>query len=351
MNTRRFAVWSALPAMLLLMLLSAGCVSIYKAKYARAHSRPRSSSHTPSHTRVVYARSWGEPNPRMRRIDGTNIEYVDGIDRDIFFYKGVWYRYYGRGWYRCSTWGGRWMSITIRPAFVARIPRTHVKSRVYVYRWGSPGPQLSVIQNTDIYYVREGNEDFFRHRGIWYRYHSGRWYQTRTYGGRWVAIGRPPAVFAKIPPGHTKYRVVSQSRHKPAPRPKPHSGPKPIYKPAPRPKPHPGPKPIYKPAPRPEPRPAPKPIYRPHPGPAPGPVKDKNKDKDKDKEHERATGHGLEKPRGKPESSTPKTKPGKEPFTNPKAGRKPSRDPEPAPVIIEDPGEDEGKGKKKGRKK
>jgi hypothetical protein len=315
-NTRRSAVWSALPATLLL-LLATGCTVVYNNP--GSHARPR--------TRVVYARRWGEPNPRMRKIDSTSIEYVYGIDRDIFFYRGVWYRYYGRGWYRCSNWGGRWVSISIRPTFVVRIPRTHAKSRVYVYRWGSPGPRLTVIRNTNIYYVREGNEDFFRHKGTWYRYHGGRWYHTRSYGGRWVVISRPPTVFAKIPPGHAKHHVVRHSGrkpvyHKPGAKPKPRPRPKPIYKPHPKPKPRPTPKPIYKPHPKPKPRPTPKPIYKPHPKPKPRPT---------------PKPHPKPKPR-----PTPKPKPQPKPIVHPA--------PAPAPVPAPQP-KGKGKGKEKEKEK
>jgi len=77
------------------------------------------------------------------------------------------------------------------------------------WHWGVAGPRLVVIESTGIQYVADSDdEDIFFWDGGWYRWYDGTWYNCRSYGGSWVRIGEPPAVFLRIPPRHVKYRAV-----------------------------------------------------------------------------------------------------------------------------------------------
>ena len=83
----------------------------------------------PGHPRG-YRRGWGPPRPRLVLIAGTGIQYVADIDDDIFLYGGLYYRFYGGGWYHCRTWGGSWLRISAPPVVFYKIPPRHVKYRV-----------------------------------------------------------------------------------------------------------------------------------------------------------------------------------------------------------------------------
>ncbi len=84
------------------------------------------------------------------------------------------------------------------------------------WSWGAPGYRLNVIADTGIRFVVDVPDDIFVYGGIWYRYAGGVWYNCRNYGGAWVRISAPPAVFFSIPSGHVKYRVVRGRQAPPA---------------------------------------------------------------------------------------------------------------------------------------
>jgi hypothetical protein len=271
----------------------------------------------PAPASVVYATTWGQPRPNLVYIQGTDIRYMHGVHDDIFFHGGLWYRWYGGHWYRCRRYGGAWMRIGVRPTFVVRIPRAHVKYRVVRpgphWVWGRPSPRLVVIGGTGIKYVIDAGEDIFFYGGIWYRFHGGRWHHCRRYGGSWTVISAPPTVFSKIPRGHAKHHVVRHVRPKPGPHPKPKPGPEPKPKPGPKPKPDPRPRPRPIP-PKPEPKPKPKPDPRPRPRPEPP------KPEPKPKPH----------PRPRPEPPKPEPRP-EPPKPEPKPKPKPKPEPKPKP--------------------
>ena len=111
---RRFAVLFAFAV----LLAASGCTTMVSSgppRRRRPHGR---------------ARGWGQPNPRLVVIAGTNIQYVADVDDDIFVYGGLWYRYYGGAWFRCRTWGGGWTRISAAPVAFRKIPPKHVKYRV-----------------------------------------------------------------------------------------------------------------------------------------------------------------------------------------------------------------------------
>ncbi len=49
--------------------------------------------------------------PEVLPVPGTYAYYVPGINVDIFFYQGYWYRPYGAYWYRAHSYNGPWVYI------------------------------------------------------------------------------------------------------------------------------------------------------------------------------------------------------------------------------------------------
>ncbi|MCX7803805.1 MAG: hypothetical protein N3A38_01315 [Planctomycetota bacterium] len=170
---------------------------------------------------------WGRPGYRLVAIPGTTIQYIADVDEDIFFSGGVWYRFDAGVWYECRTYGGAWVRISAPPIAFAAIPDGHIKVHVRSklpahpppgpWRWGHPSYKLAIIPGTSIQYVVDVDDDIFCFGGVWYRFHAGVWYQSHRYGGEWIKISAPPAVFLSIPDGHPKSRV------KPRPSPDQHS--------------------------------------------------------------------------------------------------------------------------------
>jgi hypothetical protein len=86
---------------------------------------------------------WGSPGYHLAAIGDTGIQYVADVNDDIFFHLGIWYRWYGGGWYSCRTYGGAWVRIAEPPVVFLRIPPAHVKYRAvksYAARHRPPPP-------------------------------------------------------------------------------------------------------------------------------------------------------------------------------------------------------------------
>jgi hypothetical protein len=49
--------------------------------------------------------------PQVLPIPRTYAYYVPGINIDVFFYQGYWYRPYGTYWYRAASYNGPWVYI------------------------------------------------------------------------------------------------------------------------------------------------------------------------------------------------------------------------------------------------
>jgi len=86
-----------------------------------------------------YRRGWGPARPRLVLIAGTGIQYVADVNDDIFLYGGLYYRFYGGGWYHCRSWGGSWARIAGPPVVFYKIPPRHAKYRVIRGRKPPPG--------------------------------------------------------------------------------------------------------------------------------------------------------------------------------------------------------------------
>jgi len=63
--------------------------------------------------------------PVYSYIAGTGIRVVTNASGDVFYYGGVYYRWYGGRWWRSPTWTSGWTPITVVPRVFLSIPRTH----------------------------------------------------------------------------------------------------------------------------------------------------------------------------------------------------------------------------------
>jgi GNAT superfamily N-acetyltransferase len=69
------------------------------------------------------------PKPRLVVIPDTELYYAPDVRDDVFFYDGLWYRWYGGVWYRAKVHSGPWVTISVVPTVFYKIPPGHVKYR------------------------------------------------------------------------------------------------------------------------------------------------------------------------------------------------------------------------------
>jgi hypothetical protein len=71
--------------------------------------------------------------PRLVAIPEAGIQYAPDADVDLFFYGGVWYRWYGGTWYTGTVYTGpttHWTVIVEPPEVFYRIPPGHAKYHI-----------------------------------------------------------------------------------------------------------------------------------------------------------------------------------------------------------------------------
>ncbi len=76
-------------------------------------------------------------SPSLVVIPGTYVYMVPGVDFDIFFYQGWWYRPWEGRWYRAASYNGPWGYVEIVPQPLIALPPG------YVYWRTAGGPPLS----------------------------------------------------------------------------------------------------------------------------------------------------------------------------------------------------------------
>lgn len=60
--------------------------------------------------------------PELVVIPQTNVYAVPGVDADIFFYSGWWWRPWNGGWYRSRSYDSGWNHYRGRPSFYRSVP-------------------------------------------------------------------------------------------------------------------------------------------------------------------------------------------------------------------------------------
>jgi len=66
----------------------------------------------------------------------------------------------------------------------------------------SSEPELIVIPDTYVYYVRASDNDIFFYQGYWWRQWRDVWYRAGSYSGPWIAVHprRVPYRLTQLPP-------------------------------------------------------------------------------------------------------------------------------------------------------
>jgi hypothetical protein len=107
------------------MLAMAGCIVVPVRSGAVNHRPDRRDS---DHKTVVVA---GPPvlfissdDPDLIVIPGTYVYVIDESDDDVYFYGGVWWRFWSRSWYRSDSFRGKWVEVEVRhvPRQVTHLP-------------------------------------------------------------------------------------------------------------------------------------------------------------------------------------------------------------------------------------
>ena len=81
--------------------------------------------------------------PRLQRIPGYPVYYAPGLDRNYFFYDGLYWVYEGDNWYASSWYNGPWGLVDPYdvPLYVLRVPvRYYRHAPAYFHGWRSNEP-------------------------------------------------------------------------------------------------------------------------------------------------------------------------------------------------------------------
>jgi hypothetical protein len=162
-------------------------------------------------------------------IAGRYAYFIPGIDADIFFYRGGWYRPYKGRWFRSDRYDGRWERIHDVPSALIDLPsdyrRRSGRFNPIPYRdvrnnwerweqekhWSMPPAvefarpvELLPIAGRYAYFVPGIDVDIFFYRGSWYRPYEGGWFRSDRYDGRWERIHDAPSALIDLPSDYRK---------------------------------------------------------------------------------------------------------------------------------------------------
>jgi hypothetical protein len=81
--------------------------------------------------------------PRLVRIPGYPVYYDPYVRGNYFFYDGLYWAFYGDGWYASSWYNGPWYAVDIYqvPVFILRVPvRYYREPPAYFHGWHRDAP-------------------------------------------------------------------------------------------------------------------------------------------------------------------------------------------------------------------
>lgn len=126
-----------------LLFLIAGCVvydeyPVYTARiieerttypsYTVTYKKESPSPPPQSQTTVVVIKE----EPRLVRIEETRIYWTAYPSYDVYYVDGVWYCFYGGGWYWSYSWRGPWRRVYYLPDVFWYVPASHPRYNVIV---------------------------------------------------------------------------------------------------------------------------------------------------------------------------------------------------------------------------
>jgi len=112
--------------------------------------------------------------PELVFIPGMYVYLIPGIEPDIFFYQGYWYRLYQRHWFRAGSYNGRW--VYIPPSRMPR-PLLHLPPG---YRHVPPG----YVRERIPYGHLEKNWKKWERERYWERHPEKGWHTKEKRGHR-----------------------------------------------------------------------------------------------------------------------------------------------------------------------
>ena len=170
--------------------------------------------------------------PALVEIPATSLSFVVNTDWTVFLDRRnqAWYVLDGESWlYSNLLSSGDWRSTTDLPEDFLTLQVNsdwpQVARAMPPRRPESPAPaivisyeptELIVVDGEmefeavggGLQYVSNTQSDLFFHDGRYYYLAAGRWFTTKNVDRKWYAIGQLPAVFAEIPAGHPRERVL-----------------------------------------------------------------------------------------------------------------------------------------------
>jgi len=192
----------------------------------------------------------------------SGVYYIRDTNNDVYRFGNSWYMNYNGDWYRSSSYRGPWIFVGYRsvPRDVYTVPlqyrRTwrNYRDRHYAWReynrdryssWRDNGrvrygnvrgstslrigdryngpdlgfygePRVVAVPGTsDVYYVRDSNNDIYRYGNNWFMNYDGDWYRAGSYNGPWVFVGyrSVPRDIYSVPTGYRRTWTDYRDRH------------------------------------------------------------------------------------------------------------------------------------------
>ena len=123
-------------------------------------------------------------------------------------------------WFVADKFGGPWVVAPKPPKALAALtlatadatgaaPKVFARSEPAELILIEGKPKLEPIGNTGISYVSNTQAVLLKHRRSWYFLVSGRWFESKTLGGKWAHAERLPEAFGRIPADHVMAKVRS----------------------------------------------------------------------------------------------------------------------------------------------
>jgi hypothetical protein len=170
--------------------------------------------------------------PATVPIPATGLEFVVNTDWDVFRHLGsdTWYILDGAHWISNTMLsGGDWRPtadlpdgfLTLQvssdwPRVAAAMPPRVAESKPLPIVISYEPTELIVVDGDmdlqpvagGLSYVANTGSDLFHYDGRYYYLTAGRWFTTKDVDRKWYAVQQLPEVFAEIPPGHARERVL-----------------------------------------------------------------------------------------------------------------------------------------------
>ncbi len=177
--------------------------------------------------------------PEMQSLSGTNLQFANNSDHDLFLLNGRYYLLLAGSWFTTQDLSRRWNAVEQLPDAFAKIPPDSDKAYVLsmvpgteesriaiieaamprtqsVARDGGDGLQVSYdgephfvnISGTPLYRADNTNKQVLRHNNFYYLCQDAAWYRSASATGPWRPAIEIPSEVSNIPPDDPAYNVT-----------------------------------------------------------------------------------------------------------------------------------------------